>query len=445
MRRRELGPIEHCMWHGDKVSRLNFTTIARVRGHITSEHLRLALDHLQQRHPLLEARLVAPSPWSTPALVFDAPRELSFDEHDLDEQATLDLTEQRLRTWIDPSEAPLMRVDWVRHTNEHSDNEDDLSTLLLTFHHIIGDGISGTLAVRDLTEALAKLVRGEQLEVPEKLPVRESIERCVPKEVRRRGLWRRFFGHLRRIVGWIIKHGKPVELRLDRKRVPIIERQICMARRQLVPDETRALVKAARENETTVHGALAAAILHATAEDRGKTSPLLFASPVDVRERVEPKVGDDIGMYVALGVTLHKVEPERVDFWALARDARDQLFSQVEDGGVHSLLPIQGGFLALAARLLPAKWFGAFVETAQLPGVGLTNIGRVVFDTDLSPLSIEHLSFGVSTGVLGKIGVTATTFDGTLTLNFMAMEPCITREHLNALADDVMDKLLAQL
>ena len=165
----------------------------------------------------------------------------------------------------------------------------------------------------------------------------------------------------------------------------------------------------------------------------------------DVRERVEPKVGDDIGMYVALGVTLHKVEPERVDFWALARDARDQLFSQVEDGGVHSLLPIQGGFLALAARLLPAKWFGAFVETAQLPGVGLTNIGRVVFDTDLSPLSIEHLSFGVSTGVLGKIGVTATTFDGTLTLNFMAMEPCITREHLNALADDVMDKLLAQL
>jgi hypothetical protein len=96
---------------------------------------------------------------------------------------------------------------------------------------------------------------------------------------------------------------------------------------------------------------------------------------------------------------------------------------------------MQARFLAFAARLLPANWFGTIVEKAQLPGLGLTNIGRVQFDADFSPFSLEELSFAVSTGVLGKIGVTATTYNGVLTLNFMGMEPCIEREHLNALAD----------
>jgi hypothetical protein len=211
-----------------------------------------------------------------------------------------------------------------------------------------------------------------------------------------------------------------------------------MARRTLSKAETDTLVEAAREHQTTVHGALAASIMATIAEDLGKTSPLLFGSPVDVRERVEPKIGDDIGMYVALGVTLHEVDPKNVAFWKLAKQARDDLHAQIEDGGAHTLLPMQARFLALAARLLPAPWFGAFVENAQLPAIGLTNIGRVRFDADFSPFSLEALSFAVSTGVLGKVGVTATTYNGVLTLNFMGMDPCITREHLNALADRVI-------
>ncbi|MEC9439652.1 MAG: condensation domain-containing protein [Myxococcota bacterium] len=431
MQRRELGPIEHCMWHGDKVSRLNFTTVATIHGALEREHLERALEHLQKRHPLLRARVV--TSWGKPAMVFDQQNPIKIHEHDLDEQATFALTEERLRAWIDPTKPPLMRFDWVRRadkTNTH--------TLLLTFHHIIGDGISGTLAARDLLEASAAVARGESLPAPTPLPIRESIERCVPKEVRRKGMWRQFFTHARGLLSWIWKHGRPSGPRLDRQHVRIQDRQINMARRTLSKAETDTLVEAAREHQTTVHGALAASIMTTIAEDLGKTSPLLFGSPVDVRERVEPKVGDDIGMYVALGVTLHEVDPDKIAFWDLAKQARDDLHAQIEDGGAHTLLPMQARFLALAARLLPAPWFGAFVETAQLPAIGLTNIGRVQFDADFSPFSLEALSFAVSTGVLGKVGVTATTYNGVLTLNFMGMDPCITREHLNALADRVI-------
>jgi NRPS condensation-like uncharacterized protein len=428
MQRRDLGPIEHCMWHGDKVLRLNFTTIARVRGDLRREHLEQALEHMVARHPLLGARLV--TSWGKPSLVFDQTNPIALQEHKLDEQDTRALTETRLRARIDPTKPPLMRFDWVRHAGT-----EDEHTLLLTFHHIIGDGISGTLAARDLLEAAATVARGASLPSLEMLPIRESIERCAPTEVKRKGMWRQFFAHVRGFLGWIFKHGKPVEPRLDRKRVRVQDRQVNMARRTLSSEETTALVKAAREHQTTVHGALAAAIMTAVAEDRGKTSPLLFGSPVDVRERIEPKVGDDIGMYVALGVTLHEVAPDKVVFWKLASEARDELHAQVERGGAHTLLPMQARFLAFAARLLPANWFGTFVEKAQLPGLGLTNIGRVQFDADFSPFSLEELSFAVSTGVLGKIGVTATTYNGVLTLNFMGMEPCIEREHLNALAD----------
>ena len=137
MQRRDLGPIEHCMWHGDKVLRLNFTTIARVRGDLRREHLEQALEHMVERHPLLGARLTCP--WGIIIFSSDTMIIIAFQEHKLDEQDTRALTETRLRAWIDPTKPPLMRFDWVRHAGT-----EDEHTLLLTFHHIIGDGISGT-------------------------------------------------------------------------------------------------------------------------------------------------------------------------------------------------------------------------------------------------------------------------------------------------------------
>ncbi|MBW2224211.1 MAG: hypothetical protein JRF54_08330 [Deltaproteobacteria bacterium] len=57
MEPRELGGVERMTLALDRISTVNFTTIARIRGRFDDAQLRHALDALARRHPTLTARL----------------------------------------------------------------------------------------------------------------------------------------------------------------------------------------------------------------------------------------------------------------------------------------------------------------------------------------------------------------------------------------------------
>lgn len=109
--------------------------------------------------------------------------------------------------------------------------------------------------------------------------------------------------------------------------------------------------------------------------------------------------------------------------------------SFVDAGRAFTLIPVQAMGLAwLARRRLHPPLYASIARNVQLPGVGLTNIGRVAIESVYGPLRIERLGFAASPGVLADFAVTAATLDDTLWMNFMAMEPCITRAHAERLA-----------
>jgi hypothetical protein len=130
MESRELGGVERMTFALDRISTVNFTTIARVRGSFDDAQLRHALDALARRHPTLTARLRRNR------------HSIGFRHFDANPQAWVPHAEAETRheTWH--LDGPRARCIWLRH------GEAD-STLLLTFHHVISDGKSGVLVMRN--------------------------------------------------------------------------------------------------------------------------------------------------------------------------------------------------------------------------------------------------------------------------------------------------------
>ena len=143
MNQRALSPTEQTFFVADEICSLNFVMHCELAGELDEAALRNALGKVQARHPLLRMRLEgdAGSLWfrpgaeAIPLRLIDAPPAAVAPE-----------AERELHTRFDGARGPLIRCVWIRHASGHG-------TLLTTFHHLIGDGISGALLLRNLMYA----------------------------------------------------------------------------------------------------------------------------------------------------------------------------------------------------------------------------------------------------------------------------------------------------
>lgn len=433
---RPLGDTEACLWHGDRASRFNFVMMADLGGDVEPEQLRAALSHVQARHPLFAAsvRVRGRWPWFAHA---DRPIPLDVREAP-DEDAWRAAAEVEMEAPFAPERGPLVRCVWLRRDATRS-------VLLMTFHHVIGDGISGAYALRDLLEALAH-VRGErEAMVRRALPVSGPLDRHMPGFARGLGRWWRYTLRVGAVLGWLARNGRARGLIHDQRGVDPVTRKPCLIARRLEPDVTARLVARARREGTTVHGALCAAMLGALADERAQITPAMMASPVNLRDRMEPPVEDDVGFFVSMGVVLHRADPSPDAFWDTARASRDALVRFVETGGPFTMLPVQNALLVKLVRWTSPQAFARLVYRGQLDGIGLTNIGRAKLATQYGGVTVRALGFAASLGVLGDFAATAASLDGVLCWNFMAMEPTISRAHAERVADRCVARLLAAL
>jgi hypothetical protein len=92
---------------------------------------------------------------------------------------------------------------------------------------------------------------------------------------------------------------------------------------RLSPDLTSRVRDRAREERTTVHGAICAAIVLASRDVFAdwKEIPLRVMSPISARPFVD--VGESCGVFI--GATTTVFDSQTVSFWDLARDARSRV------------------------------------------------------------------------------------------------------------------------
>jgi hypothetical protein len=330
---------------------------------------------------------------------------------------------------------------WLRHPGEQS-------TLLVTFHHAVGDGVSGGYLIRDI---LAALKEPEGPPVEKGAPLPPSLTDFFPGYARGAGGAVRYVRETARAAGVMARRGRLRAVRPDRKADPR-RLTVRVIPRFLDADMTESLIERARGEGTTVHGALAAALLLAGARDASIKRGALMAlgSPVDMRGRVPVPIGEAVGMYASVMGTLHVVGPNS-RLWGLARDVTDRIREGFDRGMHYTWEPMTFEVMGLVRRLTGTDDRGAGRYTkcavALFPSTGfaLTNIGRVGgLDSGGGP-RVRWISLVPSMSAFAHSAWAAATAGGVLCLSLVYMEPLLTRPHAEGLMEGAVSLLAAAL
>lgn len=444
---RSLTPLEATLDTLGRTANLyNVITIAQVRGPLTAEILHQALAGLQQRHRPLRW-VIRPEPGKD--LAFYQPQELKLPltvtiaAHPSDWQ-------QRVTAACNTplaSDQFLLRLEWVRGP------EPDRQVLILTLHHAISEGRSSLYLHSTLLDYCGQLLAGVQPNITP-LDLVPSLSEQLPAPYRGFGGWLKSWGTLLQLQ-LRLGQGGVAALPIQRF-VPVADRRSGFVQHWVGPELVDRLRLRARQEGTTVHSALLAAMSlivarklasHPASTDQngpnsglgsarvGKSSlfsffcklfgfkiptahpavtqsaansaRILTQSPIDLRPRLVPPVpAEPLCLMISSLSTAHQVSPD-TDFWTLGREVAQQLDWTTQRDTSLSLYRVADWVLRVMTR-----WPDRLLFT-----IGVTNVGIVNLPPRYGDLTLEQLSFLPSPSrCAGAWELAVVTFQGTMAL-----------------------------
>ncbi len=149
---------------------VNCVITARIHGDIAAESLRLALEKVQRKHPLLRAGVLEEN--GRPYFVFRAnPPEIPvrmIERRSNDDWR--DTTVLEWKTPFDMSSGPMIRVVWIK--------SEGISELMLVGHHCVCDGASLVAIFREILQVIDR----PDVQLIPYAPI-QSLHELVPQEV----------------------------------------------------------------------------------------------------------------------------------------------------------------------------------------------------------------------------------------------------------------------
>jgi hypothetical protein len=302
---RLVGALERQFYRYAERNPVHFSIVAEFGLLLDEDLVRVALDAVQRRHPLLSVHVED-----------HGPTGLAFHRVPDVEPIPLVVHERPTPTWepfvardlarpFDRSVAPLMRATLI--------TAPEASTLVLTFDHTIADGISSVEIVVDLLDVL----NGKQ---PAALPVpptqEEMIAKVVPAE---------------RYPALTMP---PPDGRMQlHSSVRFFDRALPHVHTvALDTADTKRIIQRCQMEQTTVHAAIvtAASYIRNALSNRGFVRVL---SPINFRALIE--VDGDCAAYFTCTVT--GMAPGDDGFWGQARTLTGQLAAARTPGGIRAI------------------------------------------------------------------------------------------------------------
>ncbi|MCP4764222.1 MAG: hypothetical protein GY870_20785, partial [archaeon] len=139
---RKLGSYELYNWMRDKITSCNFCVYASIKGKITDETLRISLNTIQKRHPLLRVRIIKRGWWGASYTSKDVP-EIPLQIVEAKKEEIFQYLESEQHTKFPSEKGPLMRCLLLRHGDKNL-------TLITNCCHTVSDGVSGIYIMRDI-------------------------------------------------------------------------------------------------------------------------------------------------------------------------------------------------------------------------------------------------------------------------------------------------------
>jgi hypothetical protein len=272
----------------------------------------------------------------------------------------------------------------------------DRSVVMFASHHSGMDGMSHLLLLQDLLAA----VRGEGVGKP--LPLHPGLGQLLglpaPGE-----------------------YGKRLEGRSVAPEDGALEMpEVRVQRMQLGVEETDRLRRRAKEEETTVHAALVAALTLAGkgCSDRWRVGPVRCLSPIDMRKA--------LGIPAAPGLLISShhtpVEaPEGASLWDIARTIRGEMLPAQSVAGAQHFLGALSSVVAEEQNARDLYW--SVVNGPLVHELLITNYAGYRVREEYGDLKIENLFTGSPALAPALQKVSVLTVNGRLGMTLVAREP----------------------
>jgi amino acid adenylation domain-containing protein len=367
----------------------NVPAAVRLRGALDADALERALAELARRHEMLRTRF--PQAEGAPVQVVDAPAPVPLARADLGaappaerEARARRLAEEEALRPFDLARGPLVRAVLVRL-------DDDDHVLLLTLHHVVTDGWSMEVVVRELSALYAAFRQGLPSPLPE-LPVQYADFAAWQRE------WLRGEVLERQLAWWRERlEGAPPVLGVptDRPRTPRPDPRSGRRYFLLSREASEALRQAGRREGATLFMVLLAAWQALLARYAG-AADVVVGTPIAGRTRVE--LEGLIGFFVnmlplrtnlsgdpSFRALLARVRETTLDAWQHQDLPFERLVEEVAPGSLaHS--PVFQASFALRRPTDPAQGLGGVAMEEFGSGTGIAK-----FDLDLTVRDGERL------------------------------------------------------
>ncbi|HTF66621.1 MAG TPA: condensation domain-containing protein [Edaphobacter sp.] len=383
---RPLGPSEHYFWLSNQNSAKHFVIAAEVLGDATTEAWISAVAAAQLRHPFLRCSVeygLDGQPCFREHPNVSIPLRLVPEEGPATWQVEM---AKELTTPIPLSGAPLVRIALLRASGG--------STLLLSMHHSIADGISSAFVIRDILEALS----GDPLQPLTPTEPQENLCSAAADPLPR--------------------PSAPVypAATLLRRDVQGPKVQALKLSKEL----TTKLRTHAREVGATVHGALVAALTFSGRQLSRDwlMQPVRVISPVNNRKLLGLKDQCTLSIIFPTGAYAPDSE-ERL--WDVARSVTNELAPLRT---VEGLSIVFSGFRRLMSTSPDVAQVAAFeLQVCACEGM-VSNLGILPFETSFGKFKLESLwGPAVFVGIEGEQMIGVVTLNGSMHLLHTSYTP----------------------
>jgi len=426
---RKLGRLEEAMEIlNSRAKTWNIVTISCINGLIYEETMRQALEMIQCRHPRLNCRIVR----LKNSLSFqsqgtaDIPLRLVkvLDKHQWQEVVSEEMNQK-----ID-SNKHLLRVVIV-----HVLGDSKINYLLTTIHHAIADGLSCIQLHSEILTFCQKIVSGEQINSVTSLTPLPPIEELIPQWAKGlKGRINSTFFLLQ--LGLKELWNRPKTLGFE-KYAPITKRSSNIIHRQLGQELTHKFVNCCREENTTVHNALCAAMMLTVAKtiNKGQRKDIRVncLSYLDLRRHLQPQISEkNLAILASSIMQFHLIKPNN-SFWELAREVKQQLEASQKHGELFKMILIAKNLINLCC-IYPKKIAAT---------VSVSNVGKINIPTNYGNFELEEISF-ISSNCLfaGVFSIHVSTFQGKMLLNFAFSQPSISQNTMEYLVDNLISNII---
>lgn len=343
--------FEKTFWLLDQIDSKDFCLAAEISGTKPVEQWREAIDIVQRRHPNLSVR-VALDELSRPALEHVGNLQIPLRVVHADQDYPWEReVEKELSERFDTAAGPLLRVVLVQKT--------DSTILILSANHTVADGTSLSYLTRDILLAVTgdqlalmqpQVSNDQTLGLPEDLPA-QTIDKVIELKIKTE------------VVSPLVSVHRISEI------------------------TTRNILERARQENTSVHGAICAAALMASRRMRPEweQTRMELVSPICTRAALD--LDDNFGLNITTQSVFFENQPY-LSFWDLARLAKAGL------GGTGSA-EYTTGYLSFFREIVfghnDMQQMLDALKQAFNHHIMVTNLVRVKYKTDFGPLKLEAL------------------------------------------------------